>query len=157
MLSPQEFGAGTLSEAQPLALVLPRDKYESMFIVGWVGEESVAVFLSEQWKFRAFACGQNTDHGGLIVPGVDIEVDETSLFKIDRFYAPLGGVVRLDDGLFLGIQLEGQMGRGGSGLRLVSGLPPFKGQVGFTKWSVTVGRGQGKRTLYEIDAANPTR
>ena len=153
MLLPSQFGAGTLAEVQPLSLVVPRDKYEEMFIVGSYDDKPFAVCLSEKWKFLGMPCEGTTAHGGLIIPNVGIEVDDTSLFKVESFYAPIGSLVRDGDGLFLGFKSENSWGRAGSSARLMSGLPDYTGKVGFSRWSVSLGEGRAKRTLHMVDLA----
>ncbi len=151
MLCPHEFGAGSLSEAQPLSLVLPRDKYELMFLVGEMEGEPYAVCLSEQWKFHGFTCRGVTAHSGLIILNVNIEVDETSLFKVEGFFPPIGAVLREETGIFLGCRAEGVATRGIPKVTLATGLTHYSGQVGFTRWSVTIGKGEQRRVLQSID------
>ena len=151
MLCPHEFGAGALSEAQPLSLVLPRDEYEQMFIIGEMQGEAYAVCLSEHWKFHGFSCRGVTAHSGLIIPNVNIEVDESSLFKVEGFFPPIGAALREETGLFLGYRAEGLATRGIPKVTLASGLTHFSGQVGFTRWAITIGKGEQRRVLQSID------
>lgn len=153
MLLPSQFGAGTLSEVQPLSLVIPRDKYEELFIVGWYDEKPFAVCLSERWKFTGIPREDTTAHGGLIIPNVGIEVDETSLIKVESFYAPIGSLVRDGDGLFLGFKADNAWGRPSAFARMMSGLPKYQGKVGFSRWAITIGEGRTKQILQAVDTS----
>jgi hypothetical protein len=87
--------------------------------------------------------------GGLI-PNVRIEVDETSVYDTVGNYAPLGMVVRQNDGLFVVASADRmrsdlfalQRGLAASGVNL---------SAGFSKWQIVLGNDPHQRVLKAID------
>lgn len=152
MLSPHEISAGTLGDASPIALMLPRTKYEYAFLIGTLEDEPFAVCLSESGRFRGFTSSGNRAHSGLIVPNVSLEIDEATAFDPVRAYAPDGAIIRHEERLSLACSSESGFSRGTTLVTLLTGLPRSAAQVGFTRWSVTVGEGLGKRSLLHVDS-----
>src|SRR5262245_969359 len=101
MLSPHEFTVGTLAEAEPLSLMLPRTKYERTVLIGTSENGPAAVVLEGGHRFRSFECRNATNWTGLLIPNVRVEVDETSLLDPGGYDAPFGAVVRSDTRLLV--------------------------------------------------------
>lgn len=150
MLAPQEFSPGSLADASPLSLVLPRNKRESHFLVGLVDDAPFAVFLSDQWRFRGFSCSESSHYGGIIIPNIAIEMDPASSFMSDGFHAPAGSLVRKGTGLYLSFLHERGLSRGSPLMCLVDDLPEAKEEAGFLRWAISIGVGPSKRTLHSV-------
>jgi hypothetical protein len=158
MLRPDEFTVGPIADAQPLSLVLPRSKYEEPLLV--IGEPAsrVAVFIGDRHRFDSMACEGNRSWKGLIVPGVRVEVDETSLFDPETEYAPNGALVREGEGITMAVKARGAHGFSEQArVPLVSGLHGAGEQhrVGFRRWQVVLGEGDDKRVLCQVRADDP--
>lgn len=157
MLSLNEFSAGCLCDAKPISLFMPGSKYQpTALVVGIDDNKLMAIVLDGQHEFKAFDCSKNDAWRGMIVHPVTIEVDEKSLFDLDRFDAPLGSLTRKADTLCVAAQADGGS-RVTQRWKLISGLPLARDnvEIGFTKWSVTIGRGPEKRTLFNIARPAP--
>jgi len=100
MLRPDEFAVGSFPEAEDkgLTLILPRRSSDEPVLVTGAPGEKLAVYLG-QHKFSACPCGDSDGWKGLVITGVSIELDETSLFDPDQEDAPLGALVREGTGL----------------------------------------------------------
>ncbi|TCN19811.1 hypothetical protein [Sinorhizobium americanum] len=149
MLSPNEFTVGTLGSAEPLSLILPRTKYEATMLVGYVDKAPAAVFLSGQFAFQYLLSTGNDNLGGLIVPGVRVEVSESSVFDPNQTSAPFGAVIRTDTRLVIRAKSEHAFG-GSSSVTLHDELASA-GELyaAFTKWQIVIGEGQAKRVLWQ--------
>jgi hypothetical protein len=96
MLSAKEFVVGTLAEAVPGTLVLPRTKYESTFLVGDRGGP-IAMFLDGDHQFASFPCKDSENWKGLLIPNVELIVDPESLFDPESDRTPLGCICPSSD------------------------------------------------------------
>ncbi|AAB91759.1 conserved hypothetical 17.4 kDa protein (plasmid) [Sinorhizobium fredii NGR234] len=149
MLSPSEFTIGTLGSAAPLSLILPRTKYEATMLVGHVDKAPAAVFLSGEFAFHYFPSTDNDSWRGLIVPGVRVEVDETSVFDQGQTMAPLGAAIRIDTRLAIRAKSEHSLS-GSSALTIHDKLVSAGDlRAGFTRWQIVIGEGQTKRVLWQ--------
>ncbi|WP_081162385.1 hypothetical protein [Ensifer aridi] len=149
MLSPNEFTIGTLGSAAPLSLILPRTKYEATMLVGHVDKAPAAVFLSGEFAFRYFPSTANDSWRGLIIPGVRVEVDETSVFDPGQTSAPLGAAIRTDTRLAIRVKSEHSL-TGSSAVTLHDELASAGDLgAGFTKWQIAIGEGPTKRVLWQ--------
>lgn len=154
MLDPSEFTVGTFGDAAPRSLILPRSKYEAAAIVGETSEgAATAVLLEGQHKFSSFTAAGNTHWRGLIVPGVGMEVDESTLFDPDQSAERAGAVMRAEDKLYI-FAISERMFRQVTPVVLCSGLLPASGRAAFTKWRVVLRRGQDTYSLYAVDATS---
>lgn len=156
MLKISEFSAGTLSDAKPLSLVLPTGPYGETILVAQADDKRLAVFLSGTNAYRCFEYDQNESYGGIIVPGVEVEVDEASAYSDRSVDAPMGVVVRTGTFLTLDAPKEQSFGQSARQI-LLSELPPVReGQaVGFRRWQITLGHGDEKRVLLIVDRSLP--
>lgn len=153
MLAADEFTVGKLGDALPGSLILPRTKYEAAVLIGQLEAASAAVFLTAPHRFKFFLSAGNTHWGGLIVPDVKIELDETSLFDPDYDGSPLGSVIRMDTRLVVRAITERSFGHA-SQITLRSDLAPIlQGSAAFSRWQVVIGEGRGKRVLFSVDAS----
>jgi len=155
LLSPSEFTVGKVGSAKALSLVLPTSKYEETILVGQIVEAATAVFLSGAHKSQFFECEGNETWGGVIIPDVRIEVDETSLVDSARSDAPPLSVIRTDTRLLLAAKTERSFGRL-THVTLHDNLAPageFRAE--FAKWQVVVGEGQNTRVVWSTtDVSN---
>lgn len=150
MLSPEEFIVGTFANAKAGSLVLPRTKYETPALVCEGDGKPVAVLLDGDHAFISFPSGQADQWGGLIVPDVRIEIDESSLYDPDRNIPKIGTVVRREATLVVNTKAENNFGRVAR-VVIKSGLPDCGGSAAFTRWQVVLGRGDEKRVLHKIN------
>lgn len=153
MLAAREFTVGTLAEAVPGTLVLPRTRYESAFLVGERGGV-VAIFLDGDCPFSSFPSAKAENWKGLLIPGVELIVDHDSLFDPDNERAPPGSVVRGANYLAvtaksgdryashdtIRINLQDDLSESPSALK-----------AGFLHWQLVLGSGLERRVLFEID------
>lgn len=155
MLLADEFSVGPLADAVPLTLMLPRTQYEHHFLIGGAQDDPVAVCFAESYKYRAFHCAGNDAHKGMLIPNVRIEVDPESVLDATNYDVPLGAIVRLGTTLGVMSHVDGQGFAGYSAqvVPLVFGLDPARDGygVGFRRWAVTLGNGENRRILFEVD------
>ena len=151
LLSVNEFSCGTITNANPLSLVLPRDTSEETLLIGKIGDKRAAVFIGEKFRFQCFAYDTNESWSGLIVGGVSIEVDEAAMIDPSHSGLPLGAIVREDTQLR--VRANADRGIGSYGVNLIDGLSKIaEGQrVGFLKWQVVIGQLSDKRVLATVD------
>lgn len=153
MLSADEFAVGTLAEAAPGTLVLPRTKYEATFLVG-DRSGPIAMFLDGNHQFASFPCKDAENWKGLLVPNVELIVDQTSLFDPDNDRAPLGSVVRGGGYLAITAKFGDRYGfHDAIRINLRDDLPnsPSGLKAGFLRWQLVLGSGQERRVLFEMD------
>jgi len=151
MLAANEFMVGSLGETTPLTLVLPYSEYGDAFLVGSSDGEPVAVCLGEGSPFQAFKSAGNDSWGGLLIPGVHIEVAEKSAYDAMSRSLVFGAVICSGSGFMLNARSENLrsvvwpivLGEGST-----AASPPCA--AGFQKWSVMLGSGQEKRVLFEV-------
>ena len=150
MLSPSEFTVGKVGVAKPLSLILPTNKYEETILVGQSKEAVLAVFLSGQHKSQFFESEGNEHWGGIIIPNVQIEIDERSIVDAYNADASPLSVIRVDTRLVLTAMRERSFGRLAQ-VSLYEGLVSAgKSQAVFTNWRVVLGEGQYKRTMWSM-------
>lgn len=150
MLTVDEFIPGSLSKAEPLTLVLPRDQHETTVLVVLGEGAKTAVVLGNDSQFTSFECGDVTAWAGLMIPGVRIELDETSVFLPHRHGEPLGAMIRR--GTSLTIACKGEWASQRRHVVVTDGLLPAEQdqQVGFLRWQVVLGEGAEKRVLHQM-------
>lgn len=154
MLAPGEFTVGSLADATPLSLLLPRTKHETAMLVCGSPAEPMTVFLGEQYRFESFACANATNWKGVIVPEISIEVDESAIFDPDMNDYRTGSVIRRAEQLnIVVIGEDGHRIKRQIQIPLMMGLPPTgeNQRAGFSKWQIVVGTGQQKRVLWKTD------
>lgn len=154
MLSVSQFTVGTLAEAQPLSLVLPRRDGDAFVLVGSLGEEVVGLFIGSENRFRSIRCAGTTNWAGLIISDVRIEADPTSMFDPNYDDAPAGALIRADTRLLAQAKRESM----GSPLvvTLVGGMDHTgPQQAGFRHWHIVVGEGLSKQVLHTVDIRKP--
>lgn len=156
MLRISEFTVGTLSDAQPLSLILPRGRYEQTILVGSCNTIRRAVFLDPSSKWASFEYEENSSYGGVLVPNVEIEVDVESALNASRHDMPLGTLVRAERSLFVTVS-EGDGFRGGFRGEILTNLSeiPERQASGFLRWQITLSAGEDKRVLKAIDIQRP--
>lgn len=151
MLSVQEFTAGALESAAPLSLILARTKHEATILIGQIGDRPAAIFLSGQHAFYSFESAGNRSWRGLIVPDVNVEVDEASAFDPDRDEESAGVLIRSDTRL-IALGRGDQAFGGWIPVVLYADLPAIHdARVAFSKWQVVIGTGVTKRILTKVD------
>jgi hypothetical protein len=159
MLTPSEFFVGTIGEATPLTLILPRHEHEPVALVGRAMQSGAPAvfFLDDRNKFKWFECADNEHWSGIQVPNVQIEVDETSVFDPEHTWPKPGCVVRHRTQLIAIPDLSFHSSRGMESVVLVEDLTPSSKKAGFTRWQVLIGQGSSKRILHTVNAADHAR
>jgi hypothetical protein len=152
MLSASEFTVGSIGQATPLTLVLPRYAHEETILIGHCSSGPAAFFLRERHQFQWFESAGNEHWHGLLIPDIRIEVDETSVFNPNHLQPKLGTVVR--EGTQLVAKAKASSNRFFNGLESVvleDGLPPTSDEAaGFLRWQIVLGSGREKRVLHEV-------
>lgn len=154
MLNAREFAVGTLAEATPGTLMLPRTPYELTLLVGQCGDQTTAMFLDGKFRFSNLPSAGNSHWKGLIIPGVELIVDPASLFDPDERAEPLGSVVRSGSYLAVVAKSNDQYGFHNSiRINLHGSLPasPSELKAGFLRWQLALGSGAERRVLFEMD------
>lgn len=156
MLKPSECFAGPISNATGMSLIMPRTKYEHLALVVFSDDKKYAISLStaDQMHFMAFECEANDAWAGLHIPGVTIELDETSLTDSEGHYVPLSSMIRKADTLSVAVHFSnGMAGRGAASLPILSGLPACaeRSSACFLKWQIVLGEGEMQRVLHRVD------
>jgi hypothetical protein len=157
MLVLTEFSVGRLCDATPMSLFLPSSKYQPTALVfGHDEEKLLALILDGQHAFVAFDCSTNKAWQGILVHNGSIEVDEKSLFHLDRYDQPLGSLFRKGGKLSVAAKQEDGF-RTAHRVDLIDGLPASNDetQAGFTRWCVVIGEGPNRRELFLIDRPTP--
>lgn len=154
MLAAHEYSVGTLAEARPGTLVLPRTRYESTFIVGERADRAIAMFLDGDHIYKSFPSAEGESWKGLLISEIELVVDPASLFDPDNEQAPFGAVVR--GGKYLSVIAKSgdrygfhdaiRISLHGDLTAMASNL-----KVGFLHWQLVLGSGQDRRVLFEID------
>jgi hypothetical protein len=153
MLAANEFTVGSVVDAVPLSLVLPRYEYESIALVGRRESTPMVTSLSAKDEFLSFEASGAHNWTGIIVPNVRIEVDETSVIDPRVDDRLLGIIIRLDTQLVIRAKPE-YFYSGPTLVTLHDGLIPTGGrpegdQAGFSRWQIVVGQGTDKRVLWQ--------
>jgi hypothetical protein len=155
MLSPAEFHVGDLANAAAAGLTLfkPRNEYEEPML--FAAGEKMAISLGGRYAFHALRFEEAEAHkwAGLVIPGVSLEVDETSAFDAGNSRAPAGCLVRMGTTLACMANVEDGSFTRLQNVSLVDGLTACAdGQkAGFPKWRIVLGEGEEKRLLLAID------
>lgn len=151
-LLPHEFAVGALGDCVPGSLLLPRTGSESPFLIGATAKGTAALCLGGQFRFQGFESEGNTAWSGIIVPGVQVEVDAGSSPELRGRRASIGCARR--QGNKLGI-----IGRGNDGGRslfivLADQLANLGDEAAnFERWQVVLGAGIDRRVLFTIDVS----
>ncbi|MDH5835270.1 hypothetical protein [Luteimonas kalidii] len=154
MLGAEEFSVGTIGDATPLALILPRNEHEPTALIGRAtqGDARAIFFLDDRNLFKSFECAGNSHWTGLQIQGVRIEVDETSAFDPERQWPKAGCVLRQSTQLLAVAAGNFQSSRGTELVLLVDDLAPASHKAAFSRWQISLGQGFEKRVLHSIDA-----
>ena len=157
MLNPAEFFVAPVSAAKEMTLVLPRTEYEHRCLIVAGDEKPIAICLDELHqlgRFLAFECGENESWKGLHIPGVRIELDESSLHDAEGRWAPRGSMVRVEDKLSLWVEFEGNHQTRSRTVAIYGKLHPCAPHMSacFLKWQIVLGEGEEKRVLATVDA-----
>jgi hypothetical protein len=152
MLAASEFQVGCLADASGLTLMLPRSKSEHLCLVASMRDSRMAICLDGQHAFVCFECSDNTAWKGILVPGVEIEMDENSAFDPDGYYPLPGTLVRRGKELFVIGKEDGGF-RTSTSVPLLADLPPCKEgtAVGFRRWQIVIGHDESRRALKTIE------
>ena len=163
MLKPSECFAAPISAATATTLVLPRYEFDYCGLIVMRDEVPFSICLNDvrgMPRFTAFNCNDNYHWRGLHIPGVEVELDETSLYNVDGFGAPLGSMTRQADKLMISVSLSDQYQRQPRVIPIFESLPPCAPNetACFMKWQIVLGDGENKRILHEVNVgiAAPT-
>jgi len=157
MLSAGEFTVGSIGQANPLSLVLPRHDGEETLLIAQTPKGSpAAFFLSENNRYGWFESADNGYWHGLIIPNVRIELDLSSIFEPRRTGHKPGTAVRRGSQLIVQAKANS--------IHSFNGLEPIiledslwltteeEEIAGFHRWQVVLGSGQEKRILHTVSA-----
>lgn len=155
MLSAEEFSVGTIGDATPLSLILPRNEHEPTALIGYAaqGGAPAIFFLDDRNRFQSFECAGNSHWTGLQIPGVRIEVDETSAFDPERHWPTAGCVLRQSTQLLAVAAGNFHSSRGTELVLLVADLATASHKAAFSRWQISLGDGTDKRVLHTVDAS----
>lgn len=149
MLSPNEFFAGQLQIAKPISLFLDLDDHSSI-LVGGSADQPVGIFLDGEVA-HDYLLTKEKDWTGLVIPDLQIELDETSVYDA-RTERVLGAAVRTEKDLSICVKRQRQ--NGVTFIPLVPGLPSVgELRVGFRRWSLMLGQGRDKRIMRCFDVS----
>ena len=150
MLSANEFTVGSIGQATPLSLILPRHEHEATILIAQCPTGPAAFFIGERERFKWFEASGNHHWHGLIIPNVRIEMDESSIFDPSRIDARPGTVIRR--GTQLIVQAKSvEAFRGIEPLILEDGLAQTSQEhAGFLRWQVVIGIGEDRRVLCAV-------
>lgn len=152
MLAATEFSVGTIGDATPLTLMLPRSNYESLALIGRAEQSGnpAVFFLGENDGFKWFECGGNDHWKGIQIPNVSIEIDEATVFGPQLNWPKPGCVVRKATHLVV-IAEPSQYGKR-EAVVLHDNLAPSSQSAAFSRWQIVLGTGMDKRVLRSVDA-----
>ena len=154
MLATNQFTVGSLADAQPLSLVMPRRPGGPFVLVGWRGEEVAGLFVGPDNPFRFIRCAGTANWVGLIVSNVRVEVDPVSMFDPNYDDVPSGALVRRDTRLVAQAARESM--NGPLVVTLADELEDAGEQeAGFSHWQIVVGDGLDKQVLHTVDIRKP--
>lgn len=157
MLAPHETVVGNFALAPDtgLTLMLPRSQYEQPMLIAGLPKQKMAIFLGEEFRFHGLSCGDQDNLEGLLIPEVQIELDEVSIFNpADRGGLPPGALIR--EGTVLNIMAHVRDGRHGfdrlQRVAVLAGLPACaeREAAAFRRWQIVLGEGDDKRVLREV-------
>lgn len=156
MLKPSEFYVGSVEQAGHLTLILPNKTYDNCALTFIADEKKYALFLDGEHRvqYHFVDCETDVQVGGIMVPGVEIELDPTSAIDGDGSRVPRGALIRHADALsvwttFLGRSLGYSMGL----MALQTDLPKGdnSSRAFFTRWQLVLGHGHEKRVLHSVN------
>lgn len=152
MISASEFTIGSIGQAVPLSLMLPRHSREETILMARSPNGPAAYFLSERERFKWFESDGNEHWHGLIVPNVRIEIDESSVFDPNRDGYKLGTVIRSGTQLLAQARRNSFPSFNGLGpIILEDDLLPTSNEVaGFYRWQVVLWRSEEKHILHTV-------
>lgn len=151
MLKLSEFSVEILAAVKPLSLVLARSADEGNFLVGGTQEQPILFKLDGEHSFAGWPTNSDYDDAGLVIPAIEIEVDQTSIIDTNGSI-PFGAISRRGQSLSL-------YARNNNSPRPVlvavlnGTLPPVSAQqsVTFGRWQIVLGAGLDKRVLWTVD------
>jgi hypothetical protein len=163
VLKSAAFWIGTPKEVTSLALLLPISQHESASIISWQESTIFQVMIDKDQIFHAYEYKEDDQDKGIVIPGISIEIDETTIFDVETVYAPYGALIREGSRLSVAARIHDthRMARQRI-IPLLSGLPPCPegSKAGFRKWQIVLGEGIEKRVLREFavePASGPPR
>lgn len=158
MLSADEVLPARLNDLRGLSLLLPRTGYGTTFLVTDAGDVETAVWLDEGEKaYTFFNAEEGSAWKGAAISGLQIQLDEGSLFDPYHELAPLGALIREGTTLCIAARSPVPSVTGSYLLPLIVDLPSGAPGVrlGFTRWQLTLGRKSRLRTVWSIDLGTP--
>lgn len=153
MLSLNEFSAGHLKDVKEQSLLLPRDKYGTTILIAPTEGVLTAFFLDGNYSFHSFEASNNSSFSGLLIPAVEVLVDQGSIFNPDSQDIPVGALVRKGSSAMLFSIVEDGRFRERKRVLLTPNLPALSEDlsVAFYRWDITIGQGAQRRTLHTVD------
>lgn len=152
MLTTSDFVTSTIADTKPLSLVRGLDGPDRDLLIAGTAEAPIAIILEGEFAHQHFKASGSEHWDGLIIPNLRVEVDDTSAFDARAIRNPVGSVVRTASELALLVQNKPPMGLGR--ICLETGLADMgQHSVGFYRWQLVRGEGQGKQVFRIFDVS----
>lgn len=150
---PHEFFAGTLADAKPGSMLLPRTDRETNAYIGTSGDKPFAILLSGEHKFHSLDAEANENWRGILIPNAKILVDPESALDPRAIDPRPGMVVRLLNKLSVWALRSSRLSHDMMRIDLATDLPPCCSdlQVGFLHWQVVLESEKSHRVLFDVD------
>jgi len=156
MLRPTEVYVGLAGHAEPLSLMYPRNDHEQMALIFADGDRKLGLILrgEERILYHTAICQNENEWSGVLVSGIEIEIDPHSQVDLSGVRAPQGGLVR--HGEFLSVQTTMLGSRSppfAAIIPVISNLSSCYGteRACFGEWQIVIGTGLEKRILHTVD------
>lgn len=153
MLALSEFGVGAISEASFASLVWPMEDGLSAALVGEVDETPTVVFLQEHDRFECPESIQLSRKAALIIPNVQIEVDEATAFDPSIARRRLGTLIIAQGNIAVVAKRPKPSFGGVSSVIVGRNHPEMRFSAGFANWQIVVGTESRRRVLLQVEAA----
>lgn len=146
-----------ISDLDENGILFPTTKWGSTFLI-LKGEETLAVFMSEDHKYRFFPCKDNKSWSGLFLKGIEIRVDIESSYDLDHYSPTPGSIVLNSNGINLSLINSERFY--GSGVHLqplkdFGEIPPSSSGVAIPKWEIGITVQSEWIPILKIDLAKP--
>lgn len=156
MIRPDEVLAGDIADAETMTLCLPDKGNSEAILIAPLANQTMAIVMDlENRSYMAFPADDNRQWGGALVSGVTIELDEASLVDSNRYDFDAGTMVREGERLLITARHHNVgPGRTAALVPVLDRLPhgKEKTRLGFSKWSIVVGKGEDRRVLLSVDS-----
>lgn len=152
MLPTELIRAASLASVRGPAILFPSSEWQETFLVTG-GQHSIACFLSGSHRHAAFPIEAAERWQGYAIEGVELRVDLSSVYEVNRAGPILGSLIISDEGL----HIVGNLNRGGwsqpemllIGDGSAESIKAGGIRVGFTQWNAFRVRHNDEFRIYE--------